>query len=66
MKASQVAVIEEKQALDQKINALQTYLISGVAQSSIDDEDVKLLQEQLQTMNKLSNILFQRIDRFQL
>jgi hypothetical protein len=59
----QQRVIDEKIALDTKINLLKSFLLSIVFYDLSNDEK-ELLLEQLEVMTMYSNILALRIEKF--
>ena len=63
MKAYQQRVVEEKQALDEKILALQTFLKGSLA-VQVPLEDLFDLYTQKRAMKKYAKVLGKRIAKF--
>lgn len=64
MEPYQLRVVEEKEALDEKINRLARFLKSSTCSSTVDDEELARLDEQLSHMNQYSRVLGDRISHF--
>jgi hypothetical protein len=64
VKDYELRVVEEKAALDMKIEKLEAFTESDIY-SALDDVDRDNLDEQLLVMQRYSEILANRIDRFE-
>jgi hypothetical protein len=64
VKDYELRVVEEKAALDMKIEKLKAFTESDIY-SALDDVDRDNLDEQLLVMQRYSEILAARIDRFE-
>ena len=63
MESYQERVIEEKQELDDRIDKLESFLLSGRAGAVVEDE-IQRMNRQCAAMKEYSDVLGERIDAF--
>lgn len=64
MEAYQQRMVDEKKALDEKLDALGSFIVGSHEFASLAKEDKMLLRAQRDAMRDYSNVLEKRIARF--